>query len=337
MMDRLRPIFAPEAAALAVGIVVMAEANALALAACVDPMRAANRRAGRSLYHWRYLSPAGGPVPLTAGFAIATEPLSARPAVDVLAIVAGFRLEEQATPALRVRLRQIAPGLRAMIGIDGGSWFLAHAGLLDGEAATVHWEDLEAFAARFPAIEVRRDRYVISGRRVTTGGAAPCLDMMLDLIRARQGAELAMRVAGALVYQPTEAAGAPQRAVPAARLARSDPAVGRAIARMEAAIEDPPAIAEIARAIGLSPRRLEMLFAERLGTSPGRFFRDLRLDEARRMVTDTGLPLHEIALRSGFSGQAAFARAFRARFGLSASGLRAGAPAGHRPGRGVAQ
>ncbi|PKP72835.1 MAG: AraC family transcriptional regulator, partial [Alphaproteobacteria bacterium HGW-Alphaproteobacteria-6] len=193
----------------------MADANALALAACVDPLRAANRRAGQQLYRWRFVSPSGGPVPLTAGFTIATAALSARPGDDVLAIVAGFRLEEQATPALRTRLRQLAPGLRAMIGIDGGSWFLARAGLLDGHAATVHWEDLEAFAARFPAIEVRADRYVVSGRRVTTGGAAPCLDMMLELIRARQGAELAMRVAGALVYQPTEAAGAPQRAFPA--------------------------------------------------------------------------------------------------------------------------
>ena len=36
--------------------------------------------------------------------------------------------------------------------------------------------------------------------------------------------------------------------------------------------------------------------AARLGISPGRFFLDLRLDEARRMVTDTRLPLQEVAL-----------------------------------------
>ena len=93
---------------------------------------------------------------------------------------------------------------------------------------------------------------------------------------------------------------------------------------MERAIEDPPAVAEIARRVELSPRRLEMLFADHLGTSPGRFFRDLRLDEARRMVTDTRLPLQEIALRTGFAGQAAFARAFRARFARTASAVRRG-------------
>ena len=50
---------------------------------------------------------------------------------------------------------------------------------------------------------------------------------------------------------------------------------------------------------------------------------DLRLDEARRMVTDTRLSMQDIALRCGFSSQMAFARAFRARFATTATALRA--------------
>lgn len=323
-MKNERTIFAPDPEPLSVGILVMADTNALSLAAAVDPMRAANRRAGRVLFTWRFHSAEGASVPLTAGFDVAAAPLDDRVQMDVLMIVAGFRLMEQATPPLLARLRRLAPRLRAMVGIDGGSWFLALAGLLDGRAATVHWEDLETFADRFPRVDVRRDRYVVSGPMVTTGGAAPCLDMMLDLIRARYGAELALRVAGAFLYEPVHGPAVPQQAVPAARLARADPALGAAIAIMERAVEDPPTVAEIARRVGLSPRRLEMLFADHLGTSPARFFRDLRLDEARRMVTDTRLPMHEIALRTGFAGQAAFARAFRARFAATASALRRG-------------
>ena len=322
MKSEMKTIFAAESAPLCVAVLVLADANALALAASVDPMRAANRRAGRTVYRWRYYSAAGGPVPLTAGFEIATEPLTVRTEADALMIVASFRLAEQATPPLIRLLRQQASRLRAMIGVDGGSWILALAGLLDGQAATVHWEDLEIFADRFAAIDVRRDRYVISGRFVTTGGAAPSLDMMLELIRARQGAELALRVAGALLYEPVHSAAAPQHAVSAAGLARTAPALGRAIAMMEARLEDPPPIAAIASAVGLSQRRLEMLFADRLGLSPGRFFLDLRLDEARRMVTDSGLAHGEIALRCGFSSQVAFARAFRTRFATTATALR---------------
>lgn len=316
-------LFVADPRPLSFGVLLMQDANAFSLAACVDPMRAANRRAGRTLFRWSYLSPQGGPVTLTAGFDVTTQPLTDHPDYDALIIVAGFRLEEQVTRDLLARLRRIAPQVRAMGGVDGGSWFLARAGLLDGHAATTHWEDLENYASRFPAIEVRRDRYVISGPYVTTGGAAPALDMMLHLIGSRYGAELALRVAGAFLYEPLHAPSVPQQALPAARISRADPALGRAIALMEEGIEHPPAIAEIARSLGLSQRRLEMLFAERLGTSPGRFFLDLRLDEARRMVTDSTLPLQEVALRCGFASQMAFARAFRARFGGTASALRA--------------
>lgn len=318
-------IFAPSSAALSIGILLMEDTNALALAALVDPMRLANRRSGRSLYSWSFHSAQGGTVRLTSGFEVATTRLTDRATFDVLVVDASFRLAEQATPALLARLRRLAPQVAAVAGIDGGPWFLARAGLLDGCRATVHWEDLEAFAAAYPAIEVLRDRYVVSGNRITAGGAAPSLDMMLDLIRARQGAELALNVAGTLLYEPVHAAAAPQRTVSAERLARSDPALGRAVALMEAALEDAPPVATIAARVGLSPRRLEMLFRTRLGTSPGRFFLDLRLDAALRLVCDTGLPLQEVALRTGFSGQAAFARAFRARFGASASARRAAA------------
>jgi transcriptional regulator GlxA family with amidase domain len=315
-------IFLPDPSPLVVAILVMADTNALSLAAAVDPMRAANRRAGRQLFSWRYFSATGGAVPLTAGFEIATTPLPDRTDADLLMIVAGFRLAEQATRPLLARLRALAPRLRAMIGIDGGAWFLALAGLLDGHAATVHWEDFEAFADRFPSIDLRRDRYVISGARVTCGGAAPALDMMLDLIRSRHGSELALRVAGALLYEPVHDAKVPQYSISAAHLARGDPALGRAIALMEGSIEEPQSISAIAERIGLSQRRLEMLFSRRIGVSPGRFYRDLRLDEAHRMITDSRVPLGDVALRTGFASQVSFARAFRARFGRTASSLR---------------
>ena len=58
-------LFTADIRPLSVGVLVMSEANAFSLAACVDPMRAANRRAGRTLFHWAFLSAAGGPVTLT--------------------------------------------------------------------------------------------------------------------------------------------------------------------------------------------------------------------------------------------------------------------------------
>ena len=49
---------------------------------------------------------------------------------------------------------------------------------------------------------------------------------------------------------------------------------------------------------------------------------NLRLGEAHRQVTQTATPLFEIALATGFTTQASFARAFKAAFNTTASNLR---------------
>src|SRR3546814_3338226 len=89
------------------------------------------------------------------------------------------------------------------LGVEAGSWLLARAGLLDGRAATTHWEDLEDFAARFPEIAVRPDRFVVDGRTFTSGGASPTFDLMLHLIRSRFGYPLALEVASVLDRKST--------------------------------------------------------------------------------------------------------------------------------------
>jgi transcriptional regulator GlxA family with amidase domain len=193
-------IFAPEAAPLSLDLLITPDANLLSVAATLDPLRAANRIAGRALYSWRLVSPDGAPPPLGAGVA---PPVAGAfdPAVahDALVVVSSFEVERHATPALLAGLRAAARRRRAVGGVEAGSWLMAKAGLLEGRRATTHWEDFEAFALRHPEVDVRPDRYVIDGPRFTAGGAAPALDMMLALIRARQGAALALDVASVFI------------------------------------------------------------------------------------------------------------------------------------------
>ena len=315
-------IFRRSEAALSVGILLLPDSNMLSLAACIDPLRAANRRANRRLFHWQLLSPDGGAVPLTSGMAMATEAFTARSSYDALIVVAGFRLTEQATPSLLRRLRAVAPGLRGLGGVDGGPWLLARSGLLDGETATTHWENLEEFAEVFPAINVVRDRFCLSGRFFTSGGAMPSIDMMLHLIRMRHGSTLADSVASAFIHETVQTASAPQLPVATARLQRHAPKLAQVVKIMGQSLEEAPAIAKLARQVGLSQRALELMFRKELGQSPGAFFLALRLQEARRLALDTALAGQEISLRCGFASQAVFARAFRREFGLSLRALR---------------
>lgn len=314
-------VFLPSLQPLSIAVLVLPHASILEVASVLDPLRAANRHLGREAFSWRVVTPDGNPAPLTCGFSLPTTgPLVSAEGAEVLIVIAGYRLNEVATRPLIRDLRQLSPRFLLVGGVDAATWVLARAGLLAGHRATVHWEDLEDLASAHPEIEVLPDRYVIDGNRMTAGGAAPAQDLMLHLIRSRHGAALARQVAQSFIA--TARPGTDPQVAPRSRDPMLDPRVARAVARMEAALDQAESIPRLATHVGVSARRLETLFRSSLGMTPGAYRQSLRLAAAHRMVTDTAHPLAEIALRTGFSSPAALSRAFRARHGISPGLLR---------------
>ncbi|OYU38411.1 MAG: AraC family transcriptional regulator [Pseudorhodobacter sp. PARRP1] len=314
-------IFTASAAPLTLALMVLPQSSILEVASTLDPLRSANRHLGQEAYRWRVVSPEGRPVPLTCGIELASDgPLAAAEGAAALIVIAGFQQSHSATQALIRDLARAAPRFAAIGGIDAGAWVLARAGLLNGYKATVHWEDHEDFAATHPQIDVAPDRFVIDRNRFTAGGAAPACDLMLHLIRARHGPALALQVAASFITTARD--GTEPQMTAKAPDPRLDPRVASAIARMEARLDAPETTAEIAAAIGLSPRRLEQIFAANLGLTPAAHALGLRLAAARRMITDTRHPLAEVALRCGFSSASSLSRAFRGQFGVAPSSLR---------------
>lgn len=303
-------------------LLVLPEFTLMGLATTMEPLRAANRSANQELYRWRLLSHDGEPVRSSSGITIPAharfEPDEAR---DALMIVASFNVHDHSRCVL-ARLRRAARRGTAIGGLDAGSWTLALAGLLDGKRATTHWEDLEVFAAAFPKIEVLPDRYVVDGARFTTGGATPALDMMLDLIAAHHGLNLANQVANAFIYDHQRPATAPQSIMSVGRLAATQPQLAKAIRLMEERIASPLAIAALAKHVGLSPRTLQQQFHDHLSTTPLGYYLDLRLDVARRMLQQSAMQVSAIADACGFGSASAFARAYRARFSQNPTEVR---------------
>ncbi len=325
-MAKHATIFAPSAQPLTLALLVLPQASILEVASTLDPLRSANRHLGRDGYRWRVVSPDGRAVPLTCGIELPSNgPLAAAEGAEALVVIAGFRQSQVATAPLIRDLSRMAPRFAAIGGIDAGAWVLARAGLLNGHRATVHWEDLEDLAAAHPQVDVVPDRFVIDRSRFTAGGAAPAADLMLHLIRARHGAALALQVAASFIttardgHEPQISLAGPDPRLSNPRL---DTRVAQAMARMETRLDAPETTAEIAAALGLSPRRLEQIFAAHLGMTPAAYALTLRLAAARRMITDTRHPLAEVALRCGFSSASTLSRAFAARFGQPPSRLR---------------
>jgi transcriptional regulator GlxA family with amidase domain len=86
---------------------------------------------------------------------------------------------------------------------------------------------------------------------------------------------------------------------------------------MEENLEDALSIPQICTRLRVSQRQLDRLFAQFVRKGPVLYYRDMRLDRARSLVTQTDMKLSEIAVASGFSSQAHFSRAYRERFGLA--------------------
>lgn len=314
----MSPLFSPSDEAIDITLLVLPEVSLLSLAGTLEPLRAANRASGRNLFRWKLVSPDGEPVTTSSGVQLGVQAGLDPTKVDgALIVLAAFNVDRYLDSDLLGQLRKIAKKGIPIGAVESGSWVLASAGLLDGRSATTHWEDLERFAAAFPEITVKPDRFVIDGNRFTTGGASPALDMALYLIRKRHGYSLALEVASIFIYEEVRTAADPQRMLSLGTMTWQEPRLSETIKIMEANIEEPLSIREIAKRVGLKERMLELLFKKVIGVSPRTWYLSMRLKAGRRLVLDTRQSITEIAAQTGFGSASAFARQFKAIFGVS--------------------
>lgn len=296
----------------------------MALSAMLDPLRMANWLSGETLYEWVLLSRDGEPVRAVNGVSVSVDrSIGGAPPSDMIMVSASYDHIGLDTVEVVAWLRRMARFGTPLGAQDNGTYVLARAGVLDGYRATAHWEMLETYTELFPEVEFTQDLFVIDRDRVTAAGGTSGLDLMLTAISQQHGRELATRAADEFVYarirNPNEAQRLPLRN----RLATGNPRLIRAVEAMEAALEDAAPVATFAEAAGVSERELERMFRRWLKTSPGAYYRRLRLERARALLQQTEMPVIDVAVASGFGSAAHFSRAYRARYGRAPSSDRA--------------
>ncbi|MEM7498354.1 MAG: GlxA family transcriptional regulator [Pseudomonadota bacterium] len=308
-----------DGSALTIAILVTPHFNMSATAAFLDPLRVTNYLDSKPRFRWMLASAEGGPVPSSNGFTVTAEPLSAlaRPP-DIAIVSSSWTPENHGAPPLLAALRRWARFGASLGAIDTGAFVLAEAGLLDGYRATVHYEHMDAFAELHPKVGLVEDLYVFDRDRMTTCGGSAATDMGLQLVRSLLGAARANAAARYIFHERIRPAGERQLPELGEPLGATVPAKLRAaIKLMEQHLEATVPIPEIAATVGLSSRQLERLFAEFICVSPMQYYRDIRLDRARGLVTQTEMPVWEIAVACGFASPEHFSRAYRTRFGLA--------------------
>ncbi|WP_375057387.1 response regulator [Zobellella sp. DQSA1] len=79
----------------------------------------------------------------------------------------------------------------------------------------------------------------------------------------------------------------------------------------------PPALAELARAMGTHEKRLLKIFRDRLNMTVFAFVREARLQKAKELLASHQLSVEDVAALIGFSSAANFATAFKSREGIT--------------------
>ena len=232
----------------------------ISFAGAIEPLRLANRVAGEALYSW-VLCGEGVEKTCSNGATFRLDMgLEEMDREDIILVCGGLDIQRTTTKGVVNWLRREARRGVTIGGICTGGHALAKAGLLDGKKATIHWENQDGFSEEFEDVKLTKSVYVMDGNRWTTAGGISSLDLMLKLIAADHGEDLANTVADQLIYSTIRTDQDTQRLSIPTRIGVRHPKLSQVIQMMEGNIEDPMSPADLAEEVGMSTRQLERLF-----------------------------------------------------------------------------
>ncbi|MDD2054277.1 GlxA family transcriptional regulator [Pseudomonas putida] len=234
--------------------------------------------------------------------------------LDLLVVCGGYRTELKASDELISLLRQAAEQGMALAGLWNGAWFLGRAGLLDGYRCAIHPEHRPALAEIARVAHVTSEGYVVDRDRLTASSPNGAFYMALEWIRSLHDKALTDAVEDILAFEVSRY----RRIKPSLSLSVSGP-LREMVNLMDANLEEPLALDQLCAYAGRSRRQIERLFKEQLGTTPQRYYMDLRITEARRLLQHTALSMVDVSVACGFVSPSHFSKCYSAYFGYGPS------------------
>ncbi|WP_027907189.1 GlxA family transcriptional regulator [Pseudomonas taiwanensis] len=308
------------------GFLVLPNFTTIGLASAVETLRMANLAARRTLFRTVLIAASDAPVMASNGMRVLPDhSIANSPALDALFVVGANPIDRgrESNRPLIDWLRQLARQRLPLGGICTGSYLLARADLLKGYRCTIHWEDLQTLQEQFPGIVISSQLFELDRDRYTCSGGVAAMDMMLQLVaREAGGQDIAAKAAELLLCDRVRGERERQRVPLRTLLGSAQPKLSQVVAIMEANLEEPLGLEELASLNEVTVRQLERLFHKYLQRTPSQYYLELRLSRARELLLRSNVQVREVALACGFSSPAHFSKSYSRFFGLSPLGER---------------
>ena len=313
---------------LRIGIVLWPGFPLLSLAGLSDALRHASDLGDRSRQvrcTWSVLGVMGESVIASSGIEVPVqEAFSSAFDFDYLAVIGGLLPQIDRAPASYPRyLKEVAQAGVPLIGICTGSFVLARLGLMDRRVTCVHPFHVDDWKAAFPdhAFVTHTD-YLVDGDRITCAGGISVIELAAELTRRHCGSGTSAKVIHQMTVSSQRASGHMRRRQALGYITTDKDKLREVVVLMEKNLSPPLEIGVIARLVGSSTRQLERAFLAETGFSPSNYYRTLRLNYGRWLLTTSDTRINDIAYECGFADASHFIRHFQAQFGMAPGRLR---------------
>jgi transcriptional regulator GlxA family with amidase domain len=264
----------------------------------------------------------GGAVMSSAGLAVLAEPLP-HAASDTLIIAGGWGIYPAADDVPLVDwVRDHAAKCRRVASVCTGAFLLAASGWLDGRRVVTHWTRCEQLAQLHPNLRVEANPIFINDGPVwTSAGVTAGIDLALAMVEEDLGSDIALDVARHLVVFLKRPGGQSQFSVTLSLQNQ-----GNRFDELHAWIAEhltcDLGIPTLAEQAGMSERSFVRHYRADTGQTPARAIELIRVETARRLLSDTGLPVKRIAANCGFGSEETLRRSFLRAIGVTPQAYR---------------
>jgi transcriptional regulator GlxA family with amidase domain len=206
-----------------------------------------------------------------------------------------------------------------------GAVMLAETGLLNECDATSHWGYQDLFRKHYPKVRFRPEPNLAfadsAGQIVTAGGTTSWHDLAIHIISRHCSPGEALRIAKVYLLKWHG-----EGQLPYETLVRNNPHADSVVRMCEKWLKDRfreqgtiPRVVELAN---IPERTLKRRFKIAMGSSLIDYLQNLRVEEAKRLLEATEMPVDEISFDVGYEDPSFFRRLFKRRTGLTPSRYR---------------
>ena len=189
--------------------------------------------------------------------------------------------------------------------------------MLEGRRATTHWGYTDELKELARTAIIEPDAiFVRDGNVYTSAGVTAGMDLALALVEEDWGRSVALAVAQQLVLFLKRPGGQSQFSRLLEAQGRQD-RFGRLEGWILENLEKELTVPLLAEQMAMSVRQFARSFGSEMRTTPARFIEQLRVEQARRSLSDGPSNLKLVARQCGFGDVQRMRRAFRRHLGIT--------------------